>query len=354
MKQSSLIKIFVLSAFICVFALIGQDAPSDTSADNPKPSETQPKAEEPKATTEPQAKPEDKPAQPASDQTAAPSTIFVNSKTTFELKATDDNTQVEYIEYKINGGEFQKYSTPISLSDEGQATINYRAVDKAENKEPLKALIVVVDNTNPTVTIAPSEPPFVVEGKNFASIKTTYSFKADDKVSGVKKIEYQIDNDAKQDYTNQAIKIEKSGMHVVKFSATDNAGNTSNESTFIINVDDGKPTVELKESIPLLTVDGKNYSKKGTTFSAKATDNESGVFKVLVKIDAATDFTPYTEPISITGQGEHNIEAKAIDNVGNESEVKKITFFADVTPPTTTIRTISPATPAAPATTPAQ
>ncbi|MBE7411858.1 MAG: hypothetical protein L6Q54_12785 [Leptospiraceae bacterium] len=331
MKQSSLIKIFVLSALIFVFSIVGQDAPGNTNADNPE------------ANTSPQTKPEDKPKNdPASDQPATASAIFVNSKTSFELKATDDNTQVEYIEYRINGGEFQKYSTPISLSEEGQTTINYRAVDKAENKEPLKALIVIVDNTNPSVAIAPSEPPFILEGKNFASPKTTYTFKADDKVSGVKKIEYQIDNETKQEYTNQAIKIEKSGMHVVKFSATDNAGNTSNESTYIINVDDTKPTVELKESIPFLTVDGKNYSKKGTTISAKATDNESGVFKVLIKIDSASDFTPYTEPVSITTQGEHSIEAKAIDNVGNESEVKKITFFSDVTPPSTTIKTIAP------------
>jgi hypothetical protein len=42
----------------------------------------------------------------------------------------------------------------------------------------------------------------------------------------------------------------------------------------------------------------------------------------------------------IDSQGEHTIEAKAVDNVGNESETKKVSFSVDVNPPTTEIRKV--------------
>ena len=53
MKQSSLIKFFVLSAFICIFAVSGQTGPSDSSPEKP---ETKPEST-PEATTKPEPKP---------------------------------------------------------------------------------------------------------------------------------------------------------------------------------------------------------------------------------------------------------------------------------------------------------
>lgn len=340
MKLFSPMKLLALSILICAIGLLAQDN-STENKDAPK---SDPAAK-PEATTDPAGQPaENKDApktEPAKEQSSNPSsTMFVNSRATFELKSSDDMTMVDYIEFKVNNGEFQKYSTPLSISEEGQATISYRAVDKAGNKEPLKALVVIVDNTPAIASISSSEPPYTVDGKNFASNKATYTLKAEDKVSGIRKIEYQIDNEPKQEYTGQPIKVEKPGVHIVKYSAIDGAGNPSPETSYLVHIDDVKPTVEIRESISFMAVDGKNYSKKGTTFTVRATDADSGVAKILVKLDTAADFVPYTEALALPTQGEHSIEAKAIDNVGNESEVKKISFFTDVTPPSTTITTV--------------
>lgn len=83
--------------------------------------------------------------------------LYVNSKSSFEISAQDDSSTVDYIEYKIGEMDYAKYTSPITILKEGVNRLTYRAVDKAGNKEPAKALVVVVDNTAPTVKIVPSE-----------------------------------------------------------------------------------------------------------------------------------------------------------------------------------------------------
>lgn len=266
--------------------------------------------------------------------------IYVNSKTSFAIEAEDDSSAVDYIEYKVNEGEYVKYTAPITLLKEGISKITYRAVDKAGNKEPAKALVVVVDNTAPAVELIPSETLFTNEGYNYASKNVTYSIKAEDVLSGVNAIKYSVNGSDIMEYQEQPLKLEKSGVNLLKFFAEDNSGNVSPESVMVITVDDVQPEVEIQETTPLVRLGGKTYSKKGNSFTIKANDAQSGVRRVLVRVDGKADFVPYAEPITIDAQGEHTIEAKAIDNVGNESQVKKVTFMVDINPPKTQIRKI--------------
>jgi hypothetical protein len=275
------------------------------------------------------------------------STLFVNSRTAFEISSSDDATKVDYIEYKVNEGDYQKYTGPIFLPVEGVSKIAYRAVDKAGNKEATKVLTVTVDNTPPTVLARPVEKLYVVENTKLANRNNTYEIIAEDKASGVSKIFYSLDNGAKQEFTKgQPIKIEKGGPHTLKFTAVDTVGNESSEGTYVVNIDDSKPTVQIVESTPLLVIDGKSYAKKGTTFAVQAQDADSNVNKILVKIDGAAEFSNYAEAISFDTKGEHVIEAKAVDNVGNESDIAKLTVLVDVVPPTTIIKAVTNAAPA--------
>ena len=99
--------------------------------------------------------------------------LHINSLTSFELKASDDSSMVDYIEYKINNGEYIKYANPIVISQEGIAQLNYRSVDRAGNVEPSKLLTVVVDNTPPSVMIVPTEPFYATQGANYTSKNNT-------------------------------------------------------------------------------------------------------------------------------------------------------------------------------------
>ncbi|MCB1177481.1 MAG: hypothetical protein KDK36_07885, partial [Leptospiraceae bacterium] len=266
--------------------------------------------------------------------------LYVNYKSTFELLSEDDLSTVDFVEYKINDGEYVKYTGPISLSKEGATTVTYRAVDKVGNREAAQVLNFIVDNTPPTANIKPVEPLFKFKNTVYASTKNSYIITAEDGSAGVKEIIYNIDNEEKQKYTDP-IKLEKQGFHVINYYAIDNAGNQSPEQSFVVNIDTIKPTVEITESQPFVKVNDKQFARVGTTFKVTAKDGESGIAKTLVKVDGETEFKPYVEELSFTTSGEHKIEAKAVDNVGNESDVVTLSFFYDVKAPQTNIKAVS-------------
>lgn len=265
--------------------------------------------------------------------------IYINSNTSFELRATDDSSMVDYIEYRINNGELIKYTNPITISTEGISQITYRAVDKAGNIEAFKLLTVIVDNTPPTVTLVSEEPFYVTEGSSFTSRNNTFSFRASDALSGVQKIEYAVNEGAYQEFNkDNPFRLEKDGINLIRYHATDNAGNRSRETSVAVTVDNRPPKVEIIPATPLVDIDGKIYSRKGNSFSIRANDSESGVRRILYKMTGDSDFRPYVEPIVVNTGGDFTIEAKAIDNVGNESEVVSVSFSVDVNPPQSIIK----------------
>lgn len=362
--MTSLKRIITLLVFLCAFALLAQadkkPIPSNTSVksssevmdtvistkDTVAPTTRSETTKESTSTTTTtttttEAKPATTAPAPAAKPVDSKSALFVNFKSTFELISSDDLSTVDFVEYKVNDGDYVKYSGPISLSKEGATTVTYRAVDKVGNRENAQVLNFVVDNTPPVANLKPVEGLYTEKSTVYASTKNTYIITAEDAASGVKEIVYYIDNDPKQKYTGTPIKIEKSGFHVINYFAIDNAGNQSPEQSFVVNVDTGKPTVEITESMPFVTVNGKKFARVGTTFKVSAKDAESGVNKILVKVDGAGEFVPYVEDISFSTSGEHSIETKAVDNVGNESEVVKSTFFYDVKAPQTSIKAVS-------------
>jgi len=271
------------------------------------------------------------------DSSNSKSSLYVNFKTIFELIPTDDLSTVDYVEYKINDSDYIRYTGPIQLSKEGSTTIAYRSVDRVGNRENPSLIFLVVDNTPPVCTLRPSESLFMEKGSGYASTKNSYSISAEDFSSGVREILYSVDNGEKVKYSGP-IKLEKGGFHSISYYGIDNANNAGVEISYAVNVDETKPTVEIIESLPYVKVGDKLFARKGTKFKLTARDAESGVAKILYKRDSETEYTAYVEDIAFETSGEHTIEAKAIDNVGNESEIKKIVFYYDNQAPKTTIK----------------
>lgn len=269
--------------------------------------------------------------------------LYVNPRTAFELSATDNASNVDYIEYKINNDDFKRYSNAINIAKAGRYTILYRSVDKTGNVESAKSITIIVDDTPPQLSVKPAIPYHLANNARYTSITNSYEIEAQD-ASGVKKIEYKINEDpAITEYVaGQPIKLSKEGPNTIFYRATDNAGNTNPEfQALIVYVDIKKPIAKIQESFPLIPVGDKKFARKGTSFSAKAFDNESGLKEIFVKTDESKDFIPFAEPIIFTSAGEHTIEVKATDNVGNESEVTTLVVSTDDVAPATTIKAIS-------------
>ncbi|EMY70954.1 multi-beta-barrel domain surface protein OmpL47 [Leptospira vanthielii] len=271
-----------------------------------------------------------------SGATSNPAALFITSKTSFSLDAKDESSTIDFIEWKPKNGEYRKYTQPIRISEEGLTEVYYRSVDKVGNAETPKILVLHVDNTAPRVSLVPQEQFFVLDGVPFASKNNTYTLVAEDQQTGVEKVQFNVNQEATKVYADP-IKLENGGANVVKYSATDKSGNSSPESSIIITVDDVKPTIEIVPSFPLVDINGKNFQRKGNVFYVNATDKESGIKKILVKVDEE-EYKLYVEAIAIETQGDHVIKAMAVDNVGNQSDVVEVKLSVDLTPPTSTIQ----------------
>nr|WP_223290985.1 family 16 glycoside hydrolase [Streptomyces avicenniae] len=155
----------------------------------------------------------------------------------------------------------------------------------------------------------------------------TVSLSATDEGTGVAGIEYAVDGGDATAYESPVV-LDEPGEHTVAFSATDNAGNVSEEQSVTVEVVEpsgGDTTApEVTASVEgEQNADGAYVTM--ATVSLSATDEGSGVADVEYAVNGG-DFAPYTEPVMVHAVGEHTLTYRATDNAGNSSEADSVTF----------------------------
>ncbi|MBN1534667.1 MAG: hypothetical protein JXA20_18500 [Spirochaetes bacterium] len=281
--------------------------------------------------------------------------IFANAKVQFKLQAKD-NLLLDKIMYRIDSGDYQVYQNPFLIETEGNHLISYYGVDKIGNMEEAKLFRVIIDTTAPDVTVTNNSQVISANGKYYISKNFTFTIEAYDALSGVNKVEYTLNGEAKE-YT-APFSIASDGEIEMKVSAVDNVNNSNDQYSFIIRDDKGKvstlregiakfavdntpPAVQITPSEVLnKTADDKNIASTNVKYGVSATDADSGVASIQVRIDNVGDFAPYFNEIKFKTNGEHSIEAKAIDRVGNVSEVTSLSVFVDTIAPESKLDTI--------------
>ena len=54
--------------------------------------------------------------------------------------------------YALNGNDFQEYTGPITITEEGEHTLSYYSVDQAGNIKEIAEETIPIDKTPPTIT----------------------------------------------------------------------------------------------------------------------------------------------------------------------------------------------------------
>lgn len=281
---------------------------------------------------------------------------FANSKVLFKLTAKD-NILVDKIEFKIDNGALQTFGEPFSISSEGKHTIAFYGIDKLGNKEDERIYKITIDNTPPELVVMASRPLLKSGERLFSSKAVNFTVSAKDALSGVNKTEYSTDGIAYGDYVTP-FSIVKDGDVELRVKSGDNVTNVAStfavmavdetgremeirEAAVKIFMDNVAPVVTIKGDKEFLQKDGKNIASTDYKYAVNATDGESGVALVMVRVDGKGDFMPYKGDILFSTNGEHIIEARALDKVGNLSTTAVLSVFVDVVPPETVIETLS-------------
>ena len=241
------------------------------------------------------------------------------------------------VEYQVNDTGWNPYTEPFQVTNAGQYVVLLRATDSAGNVGTGQVNFTVVeapsDTTPPTVTAEVSGTQDA-DG-NYEDVATV-TLSATDTGSGVKSVEYKLDDGAWTAYT-AAVAVNTPGDHMVSYRATDNANNTSDEGMAMFTVvqqDTEAPTVAGE----VIGSQDENGAYVGSAMvKVTATDTGSGVASVEYQLDGG-EWTAYTEAVQVSSVGDHTVAFRATDGAGNVSEVGTVTFTVvagsvDDTPP---------------------
>ncbi|MGA1821354.1 MAG: C25 family cysteine peptidase [Thermoplasmatota archaeon] len=230
--------------------------------------------------------------------------------------------------YQLNGGSKATYKGSLAAPI-GETSLTFWSVDSSGNTEPKNTVTVKYDPNVPRaeLKLAPDEP----DG-NFGWYKTKPVLTAslDESKGSPQKIEYWWDRGQKQD-CNGTI-YAKEGEHTLHVQAVDEAGNRDEEYTFILKVDSISPRTTM-------TTGGVEPNEKGWFTEPMTIDlnSDDSRARIYYRWDEAETWGEYKSELT-PPCGNHTLQFRSEDTIGNIEEINEITIRYDLSPPDVSIK----------------
>jgi hypothetical protein len=173
---------------------------------------------------------------------------------TVTVTGADDRPGAVSLEYRLDGGAWTAYSTPVSIAD-GSHTVEYRATDAAGNVSAVGSSAVKVDAVKPAVTVVG-----VADGGSYADdTSAVVSFQATDAGSGVASTTATLDGAAFTSGSTVNFATLGAGQHTLVVTSTDAAGNvTSQTLTFTVTATSTEVTFDsVRAAMDAYLADGE-------------------------------------------------------------------------------------------------
>lgn len=271
----------------------------------------------------------------------------ISTSTRFYFFMEDNIVGVAKTFYKIDEGTWMVYTPgqilPTEKLAEGEHTIYFYSVDKVNNREEEQSFSFFMDRTAPIMSADILGDKFIIGNQVYFSGRTKLKLTALDNKAGIKGVFYSIDDGPVQKYEEPFYMPEKPGLHIVRYFAEDNIGN----SGVYLTDTKTKPFEEVRQNISAVYVDltgpviksryvGKTFQRARQTFTGQQTsieitavDVESGLQRINYRFEDQTEEQPYNGLISLADRiGKQRLELIAYDNVNNRNAVF-IEFWVD-------------------------
>lgn len=259
---------------------------------------------------------------------------FSSGRSQLRIVAVDNKAGIQEIQYSINKDPFKLYEKPIFLSDiTGAVAVRSYAIDNVGNKgtsdaEGVQFSMPEVDITGPDIKHSFTGPKLALRDTLWISPKTKVSISANDRGSGLHRIEYRI-NDASPITYEDPFTIDEPNEYKVVCTAWDNVENL-NISSFEFGVDAKAPEISYHFSVK----PHKYYSEEaetipvfsqGTILYVAATDDIVGTEKISIIVNDNKERL-YSQPLSgFKSNQTHKVLISSTDKLGN-TEQKEIKF----------------------------
>jgi len=173
------------------------------------------------------------------------------SPVTVGLEASDALSELDRIEWNLDGGVWEKYDAPIVVDEDGPHVINFRSFDVLENAERTDKVSFMVDITGPEGLHID-----LVDGNGFVNIPTiNLKLNAIDLASGMDQMRFCINEGEWGDWikfqrTHYIALPDLDGTYIIGFSSMDIAGNEAvSPETLVVVLDRTPPTIVLTDPV---------------------------------------------------------------------------------------------------------
>lgn len=243
---------------------------------------------------------------------------------------------------KKDQAEFIEYTTPISFSQAGTHTLTYKGVNSGTGaQEPETSLEIVVDQAAANTTLQAGQPSYQASNEAAADIfitsQTNLSLLSSDNASGVKKVEYALDQTSQWTLYIGAFTLSAStGEHTLYWRSEDQVGNAEAQHSRGLVIDNSGPTITIQPSGSLINRNSQQYARGTFTYTLNAVDTGSGVAEISYKLNQA-DWTNYTQAFTLASDGLYTILYQAKDFLGQASSQGQLTVYADHSTPVSSL-----------------
>lgn len=240
------------------------------------------------------------------------------------------------IYYTYNSGEPVEYTEPIALNEEGQVWISYATRDVFGHVSNHRTYTAFVDGTAP-------DPKYFVEGPSwidgdvfYFTSNTGFLLYGEDNLSGTEHIYVTLSgSDQASDFAGSDflyLTDSPDGEYTVEGYMVDYVGNASETVSAVGYLDNTAPEVTIAISPEPVELGGETWVDPAARFTISATDELSGVNAIYVSLNDSP-FASYKFDSKLPISGTHSIKMYAVDNLGNRSEVKEVSFSNNLTLP---------------------
>lgn len=221
--------------------------------------------------------------------------------TLFARHGSDIGSGSDYTEYTSDGTTWNKYTTPVVISNSGESKYQLRTIDRAGNVGEVTEIIVRVDKLPPT------KPKLMLSEEKYSQDPVTITLTdGEDDLSGVDRSEIKVGTGNWITVTD-AIVVDEEGETEIRARTADIAGNISSEEITTVLIDRTAPTE------PNYILSESQWTKQDVTFELNGSQDASEVY-----YEYKIDDSPYIkgDKGTVTESGEHTITARAVDAVG--------------------------------------
>jgi Big-like domain-containing protein len=167
---------------------------------------------------------------------------------TATLAATDPDDAVAATQYNLDGGGWQPYSSPVSITGNGPHTLQFQSQDSDGNWEAVKSQSLKIDTTRPATQCVLSGPAGA-NGWYTGPVQATLT--ASDPDDAVAATRCRTDGGAWQPYT-APVTISGDGTHTLEYQSQDSSGNWEGVQSENVKIDTTPPSVQLSPSPSIL------------------------------------------------------------------------------------------------------